>query len=209
MLNRLIILGLLLFAAGVARAQSGWDYYSVESDHQLQQHLKMAAGHWRGCVELPKLHQYLGAYSDCTFILRYFPNHPEALFQLGRVCEAWKDPRCDPEEWFEKAIAINPSAATTYVVIGINRLRLKKISEAIASLKQGVDLEPGSINAHYNLALAYFDAKEFELSNQHAQLAYQLGAPLPGLRDKLKRAGQWKPDSPPVAGAPESSTSQH
>jgi hypothetical protein len=48
------------------------------------------------------------------------------------------------------------------------------------------------MNAHYNLGLEYLDQRRLDLANIHAQAAYALGYPLPGLKEKLVRAGQWR-----------------
>jgi hypothetical protein len=35
--------------------------------------------------------------------------------------------------------------------------------------------------------------KDYDNANKQAQMSYALGAPLPGLREMLKRVGAWKP----------------
>lgn len=76
---------------------------------------------------------------------------------------------------------------------GIHLQRKGKTAEAVTQYRNALRLDPGSINAHYNIALALFDLQQFEESNAHAQAAYAAGVPYAGLRDKLTRAGQWKP----------------
>ena len=136
---------------------------------------------------------YQGALEDFTFILSSFPNHPQALALVSDVCDVqWKDARCDSESWFQRAVEINPRVAQTHVLYGLHRQRRGRANEAMQAYKRALELNPASSNAHYNLGLAYFDQKQFDLANQHAQASYALGFPLPGLRDKLNRAGQWK-----------------
>ena len=77
---------------------------------------------------------------------------------------------------FENAIAVNPDVAATYVLQGIYLYRAKRLPAAVTSLEKAVKLDPDSLNAHYNLGLVYFETKQFELANAHAQRAYQLGA---------------------------------
>ncbi len=38
----------------------------------------------------------------------------------------------------------------------------------------------------------YFELSEYEKSMANAKIAYDLGYNLPGLRDKLTKAGQWR-----------------
>jgi tetratricopeptide (TPR) repeat protein len=138
-------------------------------------------------------------------MLNAFPNHPQALLLMIQLCAQWKTPVCadDLAGRFDRAVAVNPRAPGTFIVYGIYQQRKGAYGEAIKSYKRALELDPDSVNAHYNLGLAYFDAKQYDLANVHAQQAYRLGAPLPGLRDKLKKAGRWNPDVPPPAAAPE------
>ena len=70
---------------------------------------------------------------------------------------------------------------------------------AIAFAAAGIDpglrpenLSPEDYNTHYNLGLLYFDKKNFAKSKEHAKIAYDQGFPLPGLKNKLTKAGQWE-----------------
>jgi tetratricopeptide (TPR) repeat protein len=158
-----------------------------------------------------RTHQYESAQGDIDFILRYFPNHPQGLSLLIQLCEVRKSAACAPElmaDRFERAVAVNPDAAATYVAQGIFQFRMKKLPAATASLEKAVTLDPDSVNAQYNLGLVYFEARRYELANVHAQRAYQLGTSLPGLRDKLKRAGQWKPLEAPQPDVTPSASSE-
>jgi len=138
--------------------------------------------------------RYDSAQQHFEFILNAYPNQPQVLNLLSDLCVVrWKSPTCDPDSWFEKALATNPNVAGTYVVYGIHLQRKRQIPEAIEVLNKALEMEPNSINAHYNLGLAYFELKDYAKANEHAQKSYALGASVPGLRDKLTKIGQWKP----------------
>ena len=126
-------------------------------------------------------------------MLRYFPNHPKGLLLLAQMCAEGVTQHCDLDVVFEKAIATNPNVAGTYVTQGVYLHRVKRYREAIASYQRALAIDPDSLNGHYNLGLAYLETKQYDLANQEAQRAYALGAPFPGLRDRLKKSGQWKP----------------
>jgi tetratricopeptide (TPR) repeat protein len=145
---------------------------------------------------------YLQAFHDAEFILRYFPNHPRGLLLMVQTCAEWKSPSCYLEPVLEKAIAIKPDQPGTHIVNGIYQHRSKRYKEAIAAFERALELDPNSMNGHYNLALAYLDTRQFALANEHAQRAYKLGATLPGLRHRLQQAKQWKPLEP-EDGAPD------
>jgi tetratricopeptide (TPR) repeat protein len=156
-----------------------------------------------------RTHQYESAWGDIEFTLRFFPNHPQGLSLLMQLCEQRRLSACAPEllsDMFARAVTANPEAAPTYVAQGIYLYRIKKLPEAITSLEKAATLDPDSVNAQYNLGLIYFETRQYELANAHAQRAYQLGAAFPGLRDKLKKAGQWKPLAPPPDVAPSASS---
>lgn len=182
-----------------------WDYYSATADPDRANTLRNEEKfHLSPGIQQLYQRQYGVAWAEFLHILRVFPNHPVALDRLSQLCESWKHPKCSEglDERFERAITVNPGAAGTYAVIGIAQLRSKKPKLAVESCKKALKINPNSVNAHYTLGLAYFELKQYSLANEHAQKAYGLGAPLPGLRDKLRSAGQWKPSASPAAGTP-------
>lgn len=188
----------LLFVATSGEAQQGADYYAARlTAHNTELLRKVENAHIPPATRKLQAGSYWYAIGDVEFILRYFPNHPYALALLSELCDVrWKVPRCDSEEWFRKAIAINPSAPQTFLANGVHLQRRSRLPEAIQSYKRAIALDPRLGNAHYNLALAYFDQRQYDLANRHAQLAYATGMSLPGLRDKLTQAGHWKPMPP-------------
>jgi Tfp pilus assembly protein PilF len=143
----------------------------------------MARGNWAS------------ARDNFEFILRAFPNSPRALNGISELCVyKWKSPQCDADAWFDKAVDVNPSISTTWVIYGIHLQRQKRYGRAVEKFKHALELRPDDINGNYNLGLAYFEMKEYAKANEQAQKSYKLGAPLPGLRDMLKRVGAWQPE---------------
>jgi tetratricopeptide (TPR) repeat protein len=194
----------LLAISSPAHAQSPTDYYLTRSDKtaasvlgQVEKyHLDPAASNLRAG-------QYQYSYDELSFILRYFPNHPQALVLLSELCAKWKQPaRCDADARFQRAVQVNPEAADTYTIHGMYLQNTGRVDQAIESYKRALALNPVSMNAHYNLGLAYVNKKNFEEANQHAQQAYALGMTLPGLRNMLTKAGAWKPLPAQSATAP-------
>ena len=196
---------LLAVAAGAhAQDRHNSDYYFDRADRSLRELLStVEAYHLPGCVEGMKTRRWEAALGDCQFILNYFPNHPTGLLALADICQAWKSPKCNPDPYFEKAIIVNPKVSGAYVTQGIYLMRASRAKDAVPLLEQAAALEPNSVNAHYNLGLAYFETRQYEAANESAQRAYALGAPVPGLRDKLKKAGYWKPGASPNPAASE------
>jgi tetratricopeptide (TPR) repeat protein len=145
------------------------------------------------------------AYGHVEFTLRYYPNHPKGLLMLSDVCTKWKSPQCDADGWFEKAIDLNPNIAQTHALRGLHLQRTGRHKEAVEAYNKAIQLDPNSMYAHYNLALLYFEMGQFPLSNEHAQKSYALGAPYPGLREKLQKAGKWQ-ELPATAASDQASS---
>jgi tetratricopeptide (TPR) repeat protein len=186
----------LMVVATASQAQrNNRDYYRANETHDDAQTLRNAELYHIGPgIDRMKGKNYPGALQDFQFILDVFPNHPQALALLSDLCDLqWRAPQCDIDSRFEAAIARNENAAPTYLIYGMHLQRRNQLPQAVESYKKSISINPNSANAHYNLALAYFDQKQLEQSNREAQIAYALGIPLPGLKDKLTRAKAWKP----------------
>ena len=202
-----------LIATGLVSAQAvDNDYYTTKDITLLR---TVERYHVVPAEEKIRTKFYSSARGDLDFVLRYFPNHPKGLLLMAQLCADGVTQHCDLDFLFEKAIDINPNVAGTYVTQGVYLHRVKRYREAIASYQRALAIDPNSINGHYNLALAYLDTKQYGLANEEAQRAYALGAPFPGLRDRLKQSGQWKPvaatpapqpGSPAAAGTGRSTT---
>jgi len=191
-------------ATGAVDFSRANDYYAARGSGALA---NVESNHLGPCEKRLAERAYLRGVRECAFVLRIFPNHPTALLLTTEICTQWKSPECSLDGLFDRAVAINPKAATTFVVQGIYRHQTKQYDQAIQSFTYALNLDPNLINAHYNIALTYLETKQFDLANQHAQKAYSLGATLPGLRERLMKAGYWKPipadnQAPPQAKAP-------
>jgi tetratricopeptide (TPR) repeat protein len=190
-----LVVGLL--AIGVAHAALyNNDYYASKTSREGVALIQSVERYHLGPAEQNlRAKRYRAAAGEIDFILRAFPNHPAALQLMVKVCAQWKSPVCTAQlgEKFEKAIAVNPGVPTTYVVLGNLQQSVGQFANAIESYKRALQLDADSVNAEYNLGLAYLETKQFDLANEHAQRAYELGASLPGLHDKLMKAGMWKP----------------
>lgn len=200
---------LLLAAIPVAMAQTpprraGVDYDTANDYYAAVptgRHKVVEQYHLGPCEKNLNARNYRKALGECGFILRIFPNHPQALLLSMRACERSTQIRCELDELFARAIAINPKAPDTYVLHGMHLHHVRKYGEARQSYERALELDADSMNAHYNLGLACIELKDYACANRHAQQAYSLGAALPGLRDRLQKAGQWTGDAAvPAAG---------
>jgi tetratricopeptide (TPR) repeat protein len=193
-----------VFGMADANAQKRDNDYYAPHERDVADSLRAVEQYHLGPGEKElRLKQYVQAFSDLIFVLHYFPNHPQALLLMAQLCTQWKSGQCDADSMFQRAVEVNPAVPGTYATMGIYLHRNGRYADAIDAYKRALALNPDSVNANYNIGLAYLDTKQYELANVHAQRAYASGAPLPGLRDKLKLAGHWHPsaESPPGAEA--------
>lgn len=156
-------------------------------------------------------HNSAGPGGDIAYTLRVFPNHPRALLSMMKLAEKEKTNKpfgstYTIDCWFDRALRFQPEDGVIRMIYGTYLARKDKSKEAIEQLEEARHLlgeEDG--NAHYNLGLAYCELKQYDKALEHAHKAYALGFDLPGLRNKLQRAGKWrdppKPEPPPAEAA--------
>jgi Tfp pilus assembly protein PilF len=136
----------------------------------------------------------LGGELDYT--LRAFPNHPRALAALANL--AVRDKTVKPvgakysvECYFERAIRFKRNDPAVRMVYGTYLLQRGEPDKAIYQLNVAVNLQPEDPNINYNLGLLYLKKKDYEQAKTYAKKAYDLGFPLPGLKNQLIQAGKW------------------
>lgn len=135
---------------------------------------------------------------DIGYTLRAFPNHPRALLALSRL--ALREKRSmlpgaiyTVECFFDRAIRFAPDDPTVHMLWGMHLARSGARAEAKKALDRSSELgSRDDANLQYNLGLAYAEIEDYESARAAARRAYGGGFSLPGLRDRLKRAGQWR-----------------
>ena len=133
---------------------------------------------------------------DLHFVLHRFPNHHPALDAMMRLADKQQrqQPSGSPENvecYLYRATVFAPNDPVSKTLYGIQLLKLRKHKEALVQLTAAHELRPDDRNIHYNLALLYFDEKNYNKSKEHAKRAYELGFPLPGLKKKLQSVNAW------------------
>jgi len=169
------------------------DYYAAGGDRTATAALRnLDRIHYHSAVGNLQKRNYKFALADLEFMLKYFPNHPQALARLAELSLATKRPDI-AEQRFKEALARYPQHDETYVIYGTFLQKLGRVDMAISEYKKALDINSESVYAHYNLGLAYVDRGDYRKANIHAQKAYQLGVSFPGLKSKLRAVGAWKP----------------
>lgn len=137
-----------------------------------------------------------GFGGDLDYTLRAIPNHHRALMTLRNLAARDKTDkprgsRYTVDCWFRRAERFAPDDVMVKTIYGLYLAQAKQTKAAREKLEQARSMNSSDPNVHYNLGLVYLDLGEYALARESARNAYAAGFPLPGLREKLKRAGQW------------------
>jgi tetratricopeptide (TPR) repeat protein len=145
---------------------------------------------------------------DLDYTLRAFPNHPTALMAMLRLGDKTqmdkpKGARYSVECYLYRAWRFREDDPTVRMIYATYLAKRGRSSEALSHLEDAVAMGEESANLDYNLGLIYANLKKYDEALVYAHKAYLQGFPLPGLRDKLKKAGKWKDPVIPVESTAE------
>jgi len=193
--------GFLMLLAALAadcppytKGTTGGDYYNAEDARGLT---VVETYHFGPQVETLQRGMSGSIGGDIGYTLEHFPNHPRALASMARLALRAKKPQApgaplSVECYFQRALAFVPTDAATRALFGAYLLTLRRDAEAVDQLQAALDSQQGNAAAWYNLGLAQARLKHWPAALTAAHKAYGLGFPLPGLRQQLKSAGQWR-----------------
>ena len=131
-----------------------------------------------------------------SYTLWSFPNHPRALAAMEDLGYRYKKENLPAgllrvHCFFQRAARFAPDDALVRALYGYYYARRGKVAEANAQLEKIKSLDAATSSAYVYASFAYLAIKEYDKALEAAKQAYQLGYPLPGLRDRLKRLGKW------------------
>lgn len=205
---------LLFWAASVAAGESGclalphgfgpFDYRNprpdqirmVEGAHFFAnvENLREGTVHPnRGYIVLPG--------DEIDYTLRAYPNHHRALLAASRLAirdktERPKGFKTTIDCYFKLAMEFKADDSMVPLIYGIHLSKTGRMEQAIEYFDRAKALGDDSANLHYNLGLAYFQAKRYPEALESAHKAYAAGFPLAGLKNMLVLSGQWKDPVP-------------
>lgn len=111
---------------------------------------------------LIKLQKYKDAFDACETTLKILPNSAEAYLNKGAILSYSN--KCQESLFYlNKSIQLNCSDAYAYVLKGEALNILKKFDEAIVNLKIAIEHDNNNYDAHYNLAISFFNKLDYKL----------------------------------------------
>lgn len=192
-----------------AKGATGGDYTSAEDREGLSVVEKF---HFSRAVETLTQGMTGSLGADISYTLEHFPNHHRALASMAKLGLRLKSAQPPGARYtiscfFERAIGFAPHDVTARIVYGNYLLATGQDATALEQLDAASRLAPEQATIQYNLGLMYVKKKEYDKASMHAQKAYALGFPLPGLKNKLKAAGKWR-EPPPAPAAVEAAAAE-
>lgn len=199
---------MLLCSAGVSYAdgpcgplrppgQYGPYDYTNADDRATKLHIVEIAHYTPNVANLIRGHTDPRLGPDLDYTLRAFPNHHRALNSLLRLALRDKTTlipgmHYSVECYFKRAIEFKAGDPIVHMLYGTYLFESGKQKEGLGEYDEALKLDPSNGNIHYNLGLLYFELKNYDKSMEEARKAYNLGFPLPGLKNKLMSVGKWK-----------------
>lgn len=183
-----------------------WDFY-LTSSHPSGRLQSVEQYHLGPAIDLLAQQKFEYAYDELVFILSWFPNHPKALNLMTQLTTRVNQPQV-AERHFRDAFELYPNRAQTHMLYGNFMSKSGQRDKAVESYKRAIEIDPNYAEAHYNLGLAYYHQKKYDLANKHAQTAYAYGYPLPGLERLLKQKKAWNTAQRPSAGEGKAATDE-
>ena len=142
---------------------------------------------------------------DLDYTLRVFPNHHRALASIAKYEFHVEHAQQTLENhipimcYFENAMIFKPTDGVVRLIYaayhhrkGMAEKRKELLESAEIQYNNALKLMPNSAEVHYNMGLFYYDLNKLNLAVMHGHKAYDLGFPLPGLKDKLIKKGVWE-----------------
>lgn len=177
-----------------SKGATGGDYYNAEDAKGLP---AVETFHFGPQVEALQRGMSGTLGGDIGYTLEHFPNHPRALAAMARLGLRAKKIQVPGahhtvECYFQRAIDFVPNDGASRALFGAYLLSLRRDADAIEHLQAALQGQPGNASAWYNLGLARVRQKDWPAALDAAHKAYGLGFPLPGLRQQLKDAREWR-----------------
>lgn len=134
---------------------------------------------------------------DISYTLVIFPNHHRALNSLIRYSERIRSEypsgsKYSVDCFLRRAVDFRQDDSQSRILYASYLAKKGKTTDAHQQLNQIESNEDDDVTIIYNLGLIYTDLKDYDKALYFAHKAYSQGFPLPGLKNRLLRAGKWQ-----------------
>ncbi len=170
------------------------DYYDARDQPRVKQ---IESNHFDRDVEALVRGKSGSLGVDIDFLLRYVPNHPRALNSLIRL--SFRDQKPQPsgasmpvECYLMRGVEFRPDDPVVSKLYGTYLARVGRQADALRRFEVAEKLAPDDSILLYNMGLVLVDLGDYERARSYAARAYGAGIELPGLREKLIKAGHWR-----------------
>lgn len=130
---------------------------------------------------------------DIDYTLRALPNYHRALVAMSKYFrlkgKAAFNGVYTPECYFKRALYMQPKDGLVYAIYATHLHLSGKLNEAEQHYQSALKLTKNKIEINYNYGLLLFDKGDYAAAKAQAEIAYQSGYPLQGLKRKLKTKG--------------------
>jgi tetratricopeptide (TPR) repeat protein len=148
--------------------------------------------------------------AELDFVLRALPNHHRALIAMARwqrlhpkLAESLEGRVYTIECYLKRAAEVSPKDGRVRMIYATVLQQQNKLAEADQQYTLAEEMGMGGAELYYNRGLLKLQIGDVESARSYAAKAYELGYPLPGLREKLAAVKPaTKPATKPVAPAP-------
>lgn len=174
----------------LTNAYGPWDYTNPGHEAKLG---KVLGAHFNTNVERLIAGQSGSISHDIDYTLRAIPNYHRALLAMSKKerISGYDREFYSAECYFKRAIYFQPNDAVSRMVFGMHLHMLKNYVNALQQYREALTLAPHNLETHYNIALALVELDELDKAFEHAEVAYNRGYPLQGLKDILKKSGYY------------------
>ena len=135
-------------------------------------------------ARLMKSGHFSDACEQCDRILQTDARHARALYLAG-TCALQLEDYARSAGYLERAAAETPDAAEVVNNLGVAYLHGGRAADAVEHLSRAVELKPGYVNAHVNLASALKVTRNFAAAEHHLGEAQALAGNSPEIISDL------------------------
>jgi tetratricopeptide (TPR) repeat protein len=169
-----------------------WDFTNPKHAWRIP---KVLGAHFTTNVERLIKGQSASIMGDIDYTLRAIPNYHRALFAVSKY-ERLKKPLSSigytADCYFKRAMHFAPADSIVRMLYGLHLHLSGKHDDALVAYTRSIQLNDTNPEVHYNLGLLYADMKKYNQAHHHAELAYEKGYPLMGLKNRLKENGYYQ-----------------